>query len=191
MMAPSTIVEEPGLGRLEIFPLEPSPAVLERLLRDVFARHWHEVSFGPMVQGAVFAMRPKKAPTRITLADGTFSADFGDWHVHLCIGPQAGPARNPIPPDIAAGRRCQRAEMIRLLGDTGTPRSWALRLFNGLDEQMLTVFFPNPYEDDEGKVVKTPDWSRLAMWDAFRRTYLDLDPDPIDRRATGFGAAAR
>ena len=49
--------------------------------------------------------------------------------------------------------------------------SWGLRLWNGLDEQMLTVFFPNPYLTDEQKILKEPDWNRLALWKQFREAY--------------------
>lgn len=61
-----------------------------------------------------------------------------------------------------------------------------MRFFNGQDEQMMTVFLPSPFLTKEEKILKTPDWSRLAMWDKFRQTYLGLEPDPLDRTATGF-----
>ncbi len=32
-------------------------------------------------------------------------------------------------------------------------------------------------------ILERPDWSRLAMWDKFRKVYLGLDPDPLDRTA--------
>ncbi len=188
-MASSHIIDEPGIGRLEVFPLEPALDVLQPLLTDMFENHWHEIVFGPMVQGAVFEIRPRSAPARIGVMDGYLTVDFGDWHIHLCIGPHKGPAREPTPADVAAHRQCGRAELYRILGHDGAPRSWALRLHNGEDEQMMTVFFPNPYLTNADKILKTPDWSRLAMWDKFRKTYLGLDPDPLDRTAKGFGHA--
>jgi hypothetical protein len=36
------------------------------------------------------------------------------------------------------------------------------------------------------KPLAQPDWSRLAMWDALRKRYLSLDPDPKDRSGTHF-----
>ncbi len=49
--------------------------------------------------------------------------------------------------------------------------SWGLRLWNGLGEQMITVFFPNPYLTDEQKIRREPDWGRLALWEGLRRRY--------------------
>jgi hypothetical protein len=46
---------------------------------------------------------------------------------------------------------------------------------------MITVFFPNPYLTDDGKRLPRPDWSRLALWNAVRREFAGLEPDPIDR----------
>jgi hypothetical protein len=64
--------------------------------------------------------------------------------------------------------------------------TWGLRLFNGNGEQQMNIFFPNPFLTDEGKISKTPDWSRLAIWDRTRHAALGLAPDPRDRSAKGF-----
>lgn len=42
----------------------------------------------------------------------------------------------------------------------------------------MTVFLPNPYLTVEQKVLKEPRWEHL------RKTYLGLDPDPLDREAS-------
>ena len=42
----------------------------------------------------------------------------------------------------------------------------------------------NPYLTVEQKVLKEPRWEHLAMWDHLRKTYLGLDPDPLDREAS-------
>ncbi len=44
-------------------------------------------------------------------------------------------------------------------------------MWNGAQEQMLTIFFPNPYLSERMKPQK-PDWSRLALWNAMRCRYL-------------------
>jgi hypothetical protein len=184
-MAESYIVTEPGVGRLEVFRLDTSQEALLALLTDVFENHWRDVAFGPLVQGAVFEIRAPNAPQRISLLDGYLTVNFGAWHFHLCIGEHKGPGRDPTPFDVAGHRRCKRAEMLRILGPGGAPSSWQMRFLNGRDEQMMTVFFPHPYITREDKIRKQPDWSQLAMWDKFRKTYLGLDPDPLDRAGEG------
>jgi hypothetical protein len=63
-----------------------------------------------------------------------------------------------------------------------------LRLFNGEDEQQTTILLPNPFLSvDSEKVLKTPDWSRLALWDRIRARWLGLtEPDPFDRSGRRF-----
>jgi hypothetical protein len=72
--------------------------------------------------------------------------------------------------------------LFRTRGRSCVPVSWGLRLTNGQDEQMITVFFPNPYVDREGHRPRQPDWSRLHLWDRVRREFLGLGPDAEDRR---------
>ena len=65
--------------------------------------------------------------------------------------------------------------------------SWGLRLFNGKEEQQITVLLPNPFLDNDDKILKTPDWSRLDLWDRLRARWLGLaEPDPLDRASKGF-----
>jgi len=185
-MSQSKIVEEPGAGRAEIFPLPTGEAFLHEMLKDAFENWWNQMVFGTLIQGAVFEIHAPNPPHRIGLLDGYLTVDFGAWHFHVCIGQNTGTRRNPTPPELARVRRTARAELVRFLRDDGTPRSWQLRLFNGRDENQLTIFFPNPCLDENDRFLKEPDWSRLAMWDAFRHNYLGLEPDPKDRTAHGF-----
>jgi hypothetical protein len=46
-----------------------------------------------------------------------------------------------------------------------------VRLWNGRGEQMITVYFPNPWLDDDGERVREPRWERTALWDALKRRY--------------------
>ena len=173
-------VDEPGMGRLEIFPLEPTEAVLQQLLKEIFTEHWDKVQFGPLIQGAVWEIRATKSPEKIGMFDGYLTVDFGNWHFHVCIGEHKGTKTNPATPDLAAHRRTARAEFYRVINADGTPDSWGLRLFNGKDEQQITVFLPNPFLSGE-LLLQQPDWSKLALWDDLRHRYLGLQPDQKDR----------
>lgn len=184
-ISPKTVVE-PGMGTLEVFSLDTSEQTLYRLLRDVFQNYWQAIHFGPLIQGAAWEIRATNAPEKVTLYDGYVTVDFGAWHFHLCIGTTKGSRSHPTTPELAAHRRTARAELYRQLQADGTPNSWGLRLYNGKDEQQLTVFLPSPFLSDDLTPLPVPDWSRLALWDTLRERYLDLGPDPKDRTGTRF-----
>ena len=174
-------VEEAGWGTLELFKIEPDASVLQTLLTDLFANHWDQILFGPLIQGAAWEIKAPEAPKRISMRDGYLTVDLGTWHFHLCIGEHKGTPQHPTPPELARHRRTSRAELFRQINSDGTPNSWGLRLFNGHHEQQITIFFPNPFLSDEMQFLKEPDWSRLALWDEVRKTYLGLEPDGYDR----------
>ncbi|HEY8063763.1 MAG TPA: hypothetical protein VIF40_03440 [Methylosinus sp.] len=171
---------------VDVFALPADAASLEALFRDLFERHWEEIVFGPIIQGAAFEIYPDCAPTRIGLLDGYLTVAFGRTHFHVCIGETKGPRSRPTSPELARHRRTARAELHRRFAGTCVPMSWSLQLFNGAGEQQLTVLLPNPFLDHEtGRFLKEPDWSRLALWDALRARWLGLrDADPVDRSAT-------
>ncbi len=173
--------EEPGVGTLEVWELDVGQSVLEPLLTDLFRDHWREIIFGPLIQGAAWELQAKTPPTRIGMSDGYLTVDFGHMHFHLCIASHRGDPKAPTPPDVAEHRRTKRAELYRLINRDGTPDSWGLRLFNGQDEQQITILFPNPFLTDDLAVRHEPEWSRLALWDSVRKQYLGLEPDPRDR----------
>lgn len=175
------IVEEEGVGRLEVWDLDASQEALQRLLADLFGNHWRKITFGPLIQGAAWEIRAESAPRSITMLDGYLTVDFGNWHFHLCIGQHKGSRQHPVDPGLARHRRTSRAELYRQINSDGAPNHWALRLFNGADEQQITVILPSPFLSDEMRYLKTPDFSRLELWDYLRREYLSLGPDPRDR----------
>lgn len=183
----SFIVDEPGMGTVEVFPLPTSEEFLFALCREIFEKHWSAIAFGTLIQGAVYEIKAPAAPRKISLFDGYLTVGFGDWHFHICIGAHRGSKDNPTPPALAKRRRTSRAELYRCLDGAGAPNSWGLRLFNGAGEQQMTVFLPNPFLDEDDRIRRDPDWSRLALWDSLRKSRLGLDADPKDRSCLGFG----
>lgn len=179
--APTERRTEPDGRVSELFDLPHDEANLFRLFELLFAKHATEITFGPCIEGAVFEIHADK-PGELTMLDGYLTVDFGAWHFHLCIGEHRGTTTKPCPAELASHRRVKRAALFRSRGHSCLPASWGLRLWNGHNEQMITVFFPNPYLDETGHHrLREPDWSRLNLWDAVRREFLGLDPDPRDR----------
>ncbi len=176
--------DEPGMGRVEVFTLPTDEPTLLAVLRTVFERYWADVQFGVLIQGAVFEITAS-APPRLGMLDGYVTVDLGSSHLHVCIGEHRGPPGQPVDPALARHRRCARAELYRVLHD-GDPVSWGLRLFNGADEQQLTIMLPNPFLDDRQQHLPAPDWNRLACWDELRAEFLGCDPDVRDRAASRF-----
>ncbi|MHC5705262.1 DUF7676 family protein [Streptomyces tirandamycinicus] len=175
------VVDTPGGGTQHVWPLPVDEATLLDLVTTVFTDHWQHIHFGPIIEGAAWEVGAPGAPTAITMNDGYATVDFGAWHFHLCIGEHTASG-----PELGRIRRCSRAELYRSLGSDGAPVSWGVRLFNGRDEQMMTVLLPNPFLTDRQDILEEPDFSRLAAWDALRERFLGLAPDPLDRTGKGF-----
>jgi hypothetical protein len=177
---PAETVTEPDGRATELFDLPPDEATLLRLFKLLFEKHASEIVFGPCIQGAVFEIHVDQ-PAELTMLDGYLTVDLGTWHFHLCIGEHRATTGAPCPLELARHRQVKRAALFRTRGRSCVPVSWGLRLWNGQDEQMITVFFPNPYLDAKGNRLRQPDWSRLELWDLVRREFLGLEADPSDR----------
>jgi hypothetical protein len=184
---PERIVDPDGAVH-EVFALPTDEASLVALLRDLFEKHWAEITFGPIIQGAAWEIRAPHAPTHIGVLDGYLTVAFGVSHFHLCIGPHRGTRNAPAPEALARHRRTARAELYRRLDRGGAPISWGMRLFNGEGEQQVTILLPNPFLSPDGEqVLKTPEWSRLALWDRLRARWCgQSEPDPLDRAGRRF-----
>ncbi|MBM3564187.1 MAG: hypothetical protein FJX48_13865 [Alphaproteobacteria bacterium] len=184
-LAPKRLIEPDGAA-LDVFSLPTDPASLEELFRDLFANHWREIVFGPIIQGAAWEIHADRAPTRIGLLDGYLTVAFGLTHFHVCIGDNKGSRARPTSPELAKLRRTSRAELYRRRNTSCVPMSWGLQFFNGAGEQQISVLLPNPFIDPAtDKVLKNPDWSRLALWDKLRARWFGLcEPDPADRSAS-------
>jgi hypothetical protein len=157
--------------RYEYEYMEPTEEALLALMKDLFETHWSQIVFGPCIQGAVFEVRLVEPPKKLTVLDGYLTVDVGDWHFHLCIGNHRGTKTNPTSETLANIRRASKAAFFRGMDNSCTGGSWGFRMWNGADEQMLTVFFPNPYLSDRFKPQK-PDWTRLKLWNDMRQKYL-------------------
>lgn len=62
---------------------------------------------------------------------------------------------------------------------------------NGFDEQMTTIFLPNPRLSDDQKVLKEPQWERLRLWFELRNRFLgepipeSFEPETVLRGENG------
>jgi hypothetical protein len=178
---------EPDGAAVDVFALPTDVTSLEAILRELFVDHWADITFGPIIQGAAWEMKAPQAPDKFGMLDGYLTVGFGVPHFHICIGEHKGTRASPVSPELAHHRRTARAELYRRISRDGAPVSWGLRLFNGQGEQQITVLLPNPFLDPDDKVRRTPDWSRLALWDRLRAQWLGLaEPDPLDRAGKGF-----
>jgi hypothetical protein len=179
--ASPAVVRTDGGGREQIWPLPTDEQSLLDLIHLCFEEYWNEIWFGVLIQGAAWEVAAPNPPKRISMYDGYVTVDFGRWHFHLCIGEHKDSG-----PELGQIRRCARAELYRGINDDGCPTSWGVRLFNGRDEQMMTVMLPTPFLTNEQQFRDEPAWEQLELWDRLRHTFLALDPDPLDRSGKGF-----
>jgi hypothetical protein len=139
---------------------------VQRLLTELFREHWDRIVVGPVIEGAAWEIRFTAAPS-VSMLDGYLTVDTGPWHFHLCVGDHRGAPT----PERARRRRVARAAFFRTDGGSCVPGSWGLRLWNGHGEQMVTVYFPNPWLDDRLERVREPRWERTELWERLRATY--------------------
>lgn len=139
---------------------------IERLMTELFTDHWAKITIGPLIQGAAFEIR-FTAPPEVRMLDGYLTVDTGPWHFHLCVNDH----RETPSAELARVRRVARAAFYRALSASGAPSSWGLRLWNGRDEQMISVLFPNPHYDENFQRLKEPQWEKTKLWEDFLRRY--------------------
>ena len=139
---------------------------VERLMHEVFGEHWAHITAGPIIEGSAWEVRFTSAP-RVSMLDGYLTVDPGSWHFHLCVNDH----RDAPSPELARVRRVARAAFFHTEGGSCAPASWGLRLWNGRDEQMITVLFPNPHFDDDFRRLREPRWEKTALWEDLRRRY--------------------
>jgi len=166
MRAMAEVVREPDGSVTEYTDVAVTGNAVERLLTEVFGEHWAAISAGPVIDGAAYEIRFTGAP-KLSMLDGYLTVDTGPWHFHLCVNDHRGAAT----PDLARVRRVARAAFFRTDGGSCVPGAWGLRLWNGHGEQMITVYFPNPWLDDDLERVREPRWELTALWDDLRKRY--------------------
>jgi len=168
MATTRTVEHGPGGTVTEYDEVSVRDDIVERLLTELFTEHWAEIYAGPIIEGAAYEIRFTTQP-KLSVLDGYLTVDVGAWHFHLCVGDHSGAPT----PEQAAIRRVARAAFFRTDGGSCVPGSWGLRLWNGRGEQMITVFFPNPWLDDEQRRTCEPRWEKTVLWEALRARYAE------------------
>ena len=160
-MTARTVEHGPGDSVTEYDEISVGGDVVERLLTEVFTEHWAEIYAGPAYE-IRFTAKPA-----VSMLDGYLTVDVGAWHFHLCVGDHRGASTA----EQAVLRRVARAAFFRTDGGSCVPGAWGLRLWNGRGEQMITVFFPNPWLDDDQRRVRAPRWEKTALWEVLKARY--------------------
>ena len=78
LAADPTTIDEPGLGRVEIFPVSTDEPALLALIKHIFSAYWETIVFGTLIQGAAWEVRAPGGPKKIGFLDGYVTVDFGD-----------------------------------------------------------------------------------------------------------------
>ncbi len=158
-------------SRTEYDDISTDVEVLERLLREIFEQHWDGITVGPILQGAAYELQYSKPP-KVSLGAGYLTVDTGEYHFHLYIGEPGVTPATASNPELARQRRVSRAAFFRDVRDEKgcMPGSWGFRLWNGLGEQMITIYFPNPFYDKQGR-IEEPKWERVQLWERMRAEF--------------------
>ena len=169
-------VENLDGSKMEYEYMDPAVEKMEKLFRDLYENYWNKLRFGPCIEGAIFELVLIEKP-KVKMLDGYLTVDTGPWHFHLCIGEYKGTSahmeinRDTIA-EQARQRRVSKAAFVKTLDGSCAPRSWSLRFWNGLNEQMISIFLPNPYLNDKLQRQTDPDWTKLELWEKLRKEYL-------------------
>ncbi|MFD1704336.1 hypothetical protein ACFSCV_15115 [Methylopila henanensis] len=182
-----TVRGDDGAPKREIWSLPAEEPTLEAFLRDVFENHWRGIRFGPLIEGAAYEWKCPAAPEKIGLTDGYLTVMFGSGgHFHLCIGENRGSERFPVSAELTKRRKPSKAQLFRGYGADGKPVTWGFEMWNGAGEPMISIFFPNPFIEDDDSLAGTPDFSRLATWRAIAKRWLGRPAEAIDEQGRGF-----
>jgi hypothetical protein len=178
-------VEDLNGGVTEYSYVTPTEETMLDLTKLLFENHWKDIVVGPCIEGAVFEIRFAEAPKKVAVHDGYLTVDLGHWHFHLCIAAHKG-TRSA---ELREKRRVAKLALFESKGSScmAGSSSYGVRMWNGFDEQMTTVFLPNARLSDEMKVLKEPQWERLQLWHELRNRFLgepipeSFEPVKIER----------
>jgi hypothetical protein len=121
--------------------ITPDEEAMRELTMLLFEERWRDIVVGPYIEGAVFEIRFEQPPKKVSCLDGYLTVDPGYWHFHLCIGKHKG-ARSP---ELVARRRVAKLAFFEMKSNRCIGGgSYGLRMWNGFNEQMTTIFLPNP-----------------------------------------------
>ena len=136
-------------GSIEYEYFNSSTDVLSSLLYTLFQQNWQQVGVGHIVQGGVLELEFNAPPKICILYDGYLTVVTEGWHLHLCIEANLGGPHCKTPLELRQQRQVNRAAFYRRFNAEGIPRSWGIDFWNGADENLMTIFLPNPYVEGE------------------------------------------
>ncbi|MHC5733288.1 (2Fe-2S) ferredoxin domain-containing protein [Nostoc sp.] len=166
-------------GSIEYEYFDCSTDVLSSLLYTLFQQNWQQVGVGHIVQGGVLELEFNAPPKICILYDGYLTVVTEGWHLHLCIEANLGGPHCKTPLELRQQRQVNRAAFYRRFNAEGIPRSWGIDLWNGADENLMTIFLPNPYVEGENLLPEgKPNLSKLALYEELRDIYV-LGNQPI------------
>lgn len=159
-----SLEKTPDGSEISYTEIKPEETILVSFFKELFLQYWKEITFGPCLEGAVYEIRLDKPPA-VEYKDGYLTVDTGSWHFHLCLG------RSPhFSEELAKKRQAARAAFFESKNRSCVPMSFGFRLWNGAGDQMISLFFPNPYLSEAMKPAK-PDWKRLELWRRMKANY--------------------
>ena len=166
-------------GSIEYEYFNSSTDVLSSLLYTLFQQNWQQVGVGHIVQGGVLELEFNAPPKICILYDGYLTVVTEGWHLHLCIEANLGGPHCKTPLELRQQRQVNRAAFYRRFNAEGIPRSWGIDFWNGADENLMTIFLPNPYVEGENLLPEgKPNLSKLAFYEEIRDIYV-LGNKPI------------
>ncbi|MEH2051276.1 (2Fe-2S) ferredoxin domain-containing protein [Nostoc sp.] len=166
-------------GSIEYEYFDSSSDVLSSLFYTLFQQNWQQVGVGHIVQGGVLELEFNAPPKICILYDGYLTVVTEGWHLHLCIEANLGGPHCKTPLELRQQRQVNRAAFYRRFNAEGIPRSWGIDFWNGADENLMTIFLPNPYVEGENLLPEgKPNLSKLALYEELRDIYV-LGNQPI------------
>ncbi|MEH2396207.1 (2Fe-2S) ferredoxin domain-containing protein [Nostoc sp.] len=166
-------------GSIEYEYFDCESDVLSSLLYTLFQQNWQQVGVGHIVQGGVLELEFNAPPKICILYDGYLTVVTEGWHLHLCIEANLGGPHCKTPLELRQQRQVNRAAFYRRFNAEGIPRSWGIDFWNGADENLMTIFLPNPYVEGENLLPEgKPNLSKLTLYQELRDIYV-LGNKPI------------